>query len=160
MLAVRRPIVRVALVLALGLYGCATSEQSSQLGVFTVAVAGEQVFVGRSRPNGADSTFEVESLADPRIVCHGRVRYSSSPTSIAILPPKGRGTFDCSNGEHGMLKIRVEGRNVGSGEGDSSFGPVKVLFGYSLLEVNNRLMLPGRKLVLDDGKIGVLETAQ
>jgi hypothetical protein len=145
-------MVRIAFLLVAGLCGCTAKEPSSAPGIFTVAVAGEQILVGRSRTYGSSGTFELRTLSEPAMECHGRFRYSA--------PPTGTASFDCSNGERGTLRIRAEGNYVGSGEGASSFGRVRALFGYSLWEVNNRLMPAGKKLVTSGDRLELVDVPE
>ena len=141
-------MTRVGVILVLALSACAT-EQSSELGIFTVAVVGREVFVGRSRTYGTSGNFRMQSLAEDPIQCRGQFRY--------LAPPQGRASFSCSNGESGSLKIRAEGNYIGSGEGTSSMGPVRLLFGYSLWKVNHRIMPAGKKLVATDEGIELVD---
>jgi len=60
----------------------------------------------------------------------------------------GSAIFACSSGEHGTLRLSADGPYVGTGTGSSSFGPVRVLFGYSLAEVNRRIIPHGKRLVV------------
>jgi hypothetical protein len=130
--------------------GCQSDgNRRADFGVFTVAVAGDVVLVGKSRTYGTSGTFELTSLAENPIECRGKFRYNALPS--------GRATFTCSNGETGSIRLTAEGVYVGHGVGKSSFGPVKVLFGYNLWDVNRRLMPAGRKLVVADDGFSVVE---
>jgi hypothetical protein len=135
-------LTRVLVAIAFALTACA-SPQSGVGGVFTVAVAGQEVLVGRS--DARSGTFVVQSLSESPIECKGEFRY--------LMPPTGRAAFDCSNGEHGTLTIHTQGNNIGFGEGASSVGPVRILFGYSLKEVNRQLMPPGKVLEFQNGSV-------
>jgi hypothetical protein len=139
-------VKRALVATAFALTACA-SQQSGVGGVFTVAVAGQEIFVGRS--DARSGTFLVQSLGESPIGCKGQFRY--------LMPPTGRAEFDCSNGEHGTLTIHAQGNNIGSGEGTSSMGPVRLLFGYSLKEVNRQLMPPGRVLEFQNGRVGLVK---
>jgi len=132
--------VRARLLFVIGLAACSSREQLQPPGVFTVAVAGDQVFVGQSHASGHSGVFEVGSLSGPRIQCRGHFNYSE--------PPNGSAIFACSSGEHGTLRLSADGPYVGTGTGSSSFGPVRVLFGYSLAEVNRRIIPHGKRLVV------------
>lgn len=129
---------------------CSSTEPGRSLGVLTVAVAGAHVLVGRSISYGQDGTFELTSMNDPALQCSGRFRYR--------MPPDGRARFRCSNGETGTLKIRAEGVLIGSGRGESSLGPVELVFGYRLPVVNARLPLPaGSRLTVEDDRIVLIQ---
>ena len=139
-------VTRALVAIAFALTACA-SPRSGVSGVFTVAVAGQEVLVGRS--DARSGTFVMQSLSESPIECKGEFRY--------LMPPTGRAVFDCSNGEHGTLTIHAQSNNMGVGEGTSSMGPVKVLFGYSLKEVNRQLMPPGRVLEFQNGSVGLVK---
>jgi hypothetical protein len=122
---------------AILLSACSTSVRKSNLNVFTVAVAGNQVLVGESITFGTNGTFSMKSINGEPISCKGKFVYDQLP--------KGRAKFSCSNGETGNLRIRAEGDLSGTGQGTSSLGPVQIIFGYSLPAVNSKLRFPDSK---------------
>ncbi len=107
------------------------------------------MFVGQAHTSGSSGHFEVESISEHPIQCRGQFRYSE--------PPNGTATFTCSSGEHGTLRLAADGPYIGSGKGRSSFGPVKLLFGYSLAEVNRRIIPRGKTLVLESEGAKLIE---
>ena len=130
--------------------GCTAPSSHRSLGVLTVAVAGDHVLLGRSVTYGRDGSFELSSMMDESLRCSGRFRY--------LNPVDGRARFRCSNGETGTIRIRAEGAFIGSGTGDSSLGPVELLFGYAMRRVNARLPLPsGTRLAVVDGIVVLVE---
>lgn len=132
--------------------GCASNTPGYRPGILTVAVSGNDVYVGRSQTDGSAGTFKLVSLDDKHVECNGHFRYN--------LPPNGTARFHCSNGDSGRLRIRAEGYLVGSGRGQSTRGPIEIVFGYSLKQANSRLKLPpGTELVWYGVDIALVETA-
>lgn len=151
--------MRLLLSLILALTGCSSSTSgapsagSASFTILTVAVAGERVFIGGSKSFGREGSFSLVSMTGPRIDCSGTFRYHH--------PPRGRAVFTCSNGESGMVRLQSEGNLIGSGEGSSTFGPVAILFGHSLDEVNSRLPLPpGARLAEVDGNVRLIRDSR
>ena len=119
---------------AILLSACSSSARKSNLNVFTVAVVGNQVFVGESITFGTNGTFRMRSINGDPTSCKGKFVYNRLP--------KGKAKFSCSNGETGNLRILAEGNLSGTGKGTSSLGPVQIIFGYSLPVVNSRVRFP------------------
>lgn len=134
------------------IFGCVSQTTTRTAGFLTVAAAGDIVFIGRARTFGTDGTFRMRSLDPEPIECTGRFRYSS--------PPSGRARFSCSNEEKGTLRIESEGGLRGTGSGTSSFGPVQIIFGYSIREVNRRLKFPDGKILSIVGQGILLQAPQ
>jgi hypothetical protein len=123
--------------------GCASEQTRREAGILTIAVAGDTVLIGRSRSFGVDGTFHLRSLETSPLDRKGRFKYHN--------PPYGRARFNCSNQEAGTIRIQAEGNLQGSGFGDSTLGPVQVVFGYTVAQANRRLELPeGKTLTIHD----------
>ena len=78
---------------------------------------------------------------------HLKPSRSNVQADLDITPPIGTARFSCSNDEQGRVRIESEGHLIGTGSGNSSFGPVEMVFGYSIWEVNNRLTFPEGKVL-------------
>jgi hypothetical protein len=139
----------VPVVVAYALTGCATDERLSATRVLTVATAGDVVLVGFSSSLGTRGSFELASVHGQPMTCRGRFSYRS--------PPRGIAAFECSNGESGEARIEAGPGLSGEGAGDSSMGPVRIVYGYSLNEINDRMAFPGgRRLTEDHAGIGLM----
>ncbi len=141
----------LATLILTGVSGCASDQARRQIGLLTIAVAGERVFVGRARTFGKEGSFVMQSLADEPVECRGRFTYDR--------PPSGRARFSCSNGEDGRARIESEGPTLGHGRGRSSTGDeIELVFGYTVVEANSRLTLPaGKRLVVHESGIGLVD---
>lgn len=138
------PNVLVAVLLLVSLsFGCSSAGPRPHLGILTVAVAGDVVLVGHSISHGTSGTFHLTSLERSPNECKGRFEYG--------LAPRGRAKFKCSTGERGRVQIHSEGNVIGSGQGNSSFGPIQLVFGYSLKQVNRKLRFPGGQQLIEIG---------
>lgn len=135
---------RVALILSLAaLGGCAKEGHLPGTRVLTVATAGDVVLVGFSRSLGTTGSFELRSIHGQPMVCRGTFRYS--------VLPRGSARFDCSNAETGSARIEAGKDLSGEGIGQSTLGPIRILYGYPLEEINARMSFPeGKVLVQDD----------
>lgn len=134
------------------LAGCATDARLPATRVLTVATAGDVVLVGFSNSLGTRGSFELASVHGEQMTCEGRFRYRS--------PPRGTARFDCSNGASGAARIEAGSGLSGEGFGDSSMGPVHILYGHSLAAINARMKFPeGRVLALDHAGIGLAPAA-
>lgn len=114
---------------------CAMSNRAPASEVFVAVVAGERTLVGVARPRGYGGDFELKTLYEPAIDCAGNFRYDDNG--------KGRANFKCTNNESGMIKLQSRGGLSGDGYGNSTLGPVKALFGYSLSQINRKMEFPG-----------------
>jgi hypothetical protein len=133
-----------SLILFASLFGCAS--QHTNVGVLTVAVVGERVFIGTSNTTGISGIFRLTTIHKPVIDCTGRFRYTAFP--------RGRAYFQCSNNEEGSVRIEADGNLTGKGKGDSSLGPVQIAYGYSIDKMNDYLTFPDdERLVVDEGGI-------
>ena len=137
----------IALTIGL-LPACATQHEPARPGVLTIAVAGETILVGQSNPLGTRGTFRLVSITDIPMQCSGQFNYHNMP--------HGRARFSCANGDKGAVKLLLDGTINGTGKGDSSLGPVQLVFGYSIDQANERLQLPNNLvLVAEDGRVVV-----
>ena len=114
---------------------CASHESHNRMGVLVVAATESTVFVGRAHTLGTRGTFTMTSLDDSDIHCSGTFRYHFSD--------RGRANYTCSDEQTGQLQIKASGYLSGTGEGNSDLGPVQLVFGYPLKQVNRMLSLPG-----------------
>ncbi len=137
---------------AILLSACSSSARKSNLNVFTVAVAGNQVFVGESITFGTNGTFRMKSINGDPTSCKGKFVYDRFP--------KGKAKFSCTNGETGNLRITAEGNLSGTGQGTSSLGPVQIIFGYSLSVVNSKVRFPDNTQLKVVGNRYVLATGR
>ncbi|HEX7070658.1 MAG TPA: hypothetical protein VF190_07620 [Rhodothermales bacterium] len=135
----------MALIIALAaLTGCAKDGYLPGTRVLTVATSGDVVLVGFSQSFGATGNFELTSIHGQPMACRGTFRYAA--------PPRGGARFNCTNGETGSVRIEAGRGWSGEGFGQSTRGPVRILYGYSLEEINARMTFPEGKVLVRDEK--------
>lgn len=132
--------------------GCVNEPGPMAGGVLTIATVGDLVLIGYSKTRGTTGSFAIQSVYGGPLNCEGTFRYPSLPNGIAF--------FNCSDGQTGSIRIKADGVLAGEGRGSSEVGEIHVVYGYSISEMNERLVLPaGTRLVIDELGIGLVEIA-
>ena len=146
MTIVVRPKAKMMYMISFALFlgACASQDTVNRIGVLVVATTKNTVYVGRAHTLGRRGTFTLESLDDEHVSCSGTFRYH--------FDNRGRARYRCSDNQSGQLRIMAEGFIVGAGTGESSEGPVELVFGYPLKQVNKKLSFPGNQKLVWSGQ--------
>lgn len=144
---IRHGVCAVSLLL----FSCATvPDDRLNRGLFTIAVFGDAVYAGQAFPLGDRGSFRLEEFGDGDGFCTGTYVYQEYP--------RGRASFECSNGFAGSVRLQGDEALSGRGRGVHDGTRIEVVYGYGLEQTNSMLDLPGGREIRVSGDELILST--
>ena len=131
----QRILFTMSMLLGASVHGAEKDPQQ----FFTVMTMGDHVLIGSIVPLArAEWNFRVVSLTKPALSCRGRLEFMQH----GVVSKKGKGRYNCDNDMKGRLRSRSETVIQGTAKGKSDLGPINLIYGHTLENINERMDFP------------------